>query len=627
MKCRQRTMATLAWGLAVAFMTQPVLAKEKIESVTDLPVRSYASEIAPSQMLGDFVLMDALRTQVRIDIEGILERYDLEDAATLRRFYGVLSMIALLEARNSDAALNWEKVRELEEKEAARYMTGLNGASLVAARKAGEPGSQAYTSAFAATYAARLGSMPWDVVQDEVQSRKGRTEILTENVIRGIVQSNMDPVVAETGELNDEMAESLLGIQLTLRDYLPLRAVQLAALQKLVDAHQVEKVDIWPGRSVTLAPDAGYAPVVVGIWDSGVDAQVFPQQMWANTAEMYNGLDDDGNGFIDDIHGIAYDMFGARHPNLLHPHGDMTGRVESSMKYMKGITDLQAAIDSPEASELKQHLGSMEPSAVNGFLTALGFTGLYAHGTHVAGIATAGNPFARVLCARISFDYHPVPAPILIEAARAPAKSYAETVAYFRAAGVRAVNMSWGWTFDEVEAGLEANGIGASAEERKAMTEKIFGTLDKGLHDAMASAPEILFVIAAGNDDSDVAFERVIPSAYELENIMVVGAVDQAGERTSFTSMGENVVVYANGFEVESYVPGGERMAFSGTSMASPNALNLAVKMFTVQPGLQPSEVIKLIERGADELEGQLGLKLLNPAASLALLQSKQASD
>ena len=621
MYTRQHLLATLAWGLAVAFFPQPTLAKEKIESITDLPVRSYPTQIAPSQMLDDTAAMDALRTQVRIDIEGVLNRYDLQDAATLRRFYGVLSNIALLEGRNDDAARNWEKVRELEEKESARYMTGLNGASLVAARNAGAPGSEAYTAAFAADFAARLEAMPWDVVQDAVQSQKGRTEILTENFIRGIVQSQIDPVVAETGELNDEMAETLLGMQLTMQHLLPLREVRLAALQKLVDAHQVEKANIWPAREVTLAADAGYAPVVVGIWDSGVDAMVFGEQMWTNTSEQYNGLDDDGNGFVDDLHGIAYDMFGARHPELLHPHRDMSGRVESSMKYMKGLTDLQAAIDSPEASELKQYIGSMEPAAVNDFLTALGFTGLYAHGTHVAGIAAAGNPFARLLCARISFDYHPTPAPILPEAARAHARSYAETVAYFKAAGVRAVNMSWGWTFDEIEAGLEANGVGVNAEERKAMTEEIFGTLDKGLHDAIASAPGILFVIAAGNDDNDVGFNRVIPSAYDLDNIMVVGAVDQAGERTSFTSMGENVVVYANGFEVDSYVPGGQRMAFSGTSMASPNALNLAVKLITVKPTLQPAEVIRLIEQGADELAGQPELKLLNPAASMALLQ------
>jgi len=616
MSIRQRALALLACGFAFTIVSSAALAKEKIETITDLPVRSYPTELAPSQMLDDAAAMDALRTQLRIDVEG--------DAATLRRFYGVLSTVALLEGRNDDAQRYWEKVRELEEKEAARYMTGLGSAALVAARKAGEPGSEAYSAAFAATYAARLDSMPWDVVQDAVQSQKGRTEILTENLLRGLVQSDMDPVVAETGELNDEMAETLLRFQLLLRDFLPLRDTQLAELQKVVDAHQVEKADIWAARSVMLEADAGYTPVVVGIWDSGVDTVVFADQLWTNAGETYNGLDDEGNGFVDDLHGIAYDMFGARHPDLLHPHGDMTGRVERAMQYTKGLMDLQAAIDSPEASELKQYIGSLEPAAVGGFLDALGFTALYAHGTHVAGIAVEGNPFARVLTARIAFDYHSKPAPIGIEAARAHARSYAETVAYFQAAGVRTVNMSWGWTLDEIEAGLEANGIGANAEERRAMTEEIFGTLDKGLHDAIASAPDILFINAAGNDDNDVEFQRNIPSSYKLDNLLVVGAVDQAGERTSFTSMGENVVVYANGFEVDSYVPGGARMAFSGTSMASPNTLNLAAKLFAVNPGLQPTDVIRLIERGADELKGQPDLKLLNPAASLALLKAEQ---
>ena len=52
--------------------------------------------------------------------------------------------------------------------------------------------------------------------------------------------------------------------------------------------------------------------------------------------------------------------------------------------------------------------------------------------------------------------------------------------------------------------------------------------------------------------------------------LRVVGAVDQAGDPTDFTSGGRNVKVYANGFQVESYVPGGGTMKMSGTSMASP---------------------------------------------------------
>ena len=121
------------------------------------------------------------------------------------------------------------------------------------------------------------------------------------------------------------------------------------------------------------------------------------------------------------------------------------------------------------------------------------------------------------------------------------------------------------------------------------------------------ATPEILFVTAAGNDDNDVEFDVVIPSNFDLPNLMVVGAVDQAGEPTGFTSGGRNVRVYANGFEVESYVPGGETMKMSGTSMASPNVCNLAAKLFTLEPALTPAQVRELIEKGADPEPGRSG--------------------
>ena len=104
---------------------------------------------------------------------------------------------------------------------------------------------------------------------------------------------------------------------------------------------------------------------------------------------------------------------------------------------------------------------------------------------------------------------------------------------------------------------------------------------------------------------------------------MMVGAVDQAGRRTGFTSSGRRVRVYANGFEVDSNVPGGGRMKMSGTSMASPNALNLAAKLFAVKPALTPQQVVSLIERGADTVDGQEGLKLINPRRSLELLAAE----
>ena len=104
------------------------------------------------------------------------------------------------------------------------------------------------------------------------------------------------------------------------------------------------------------------------------------------------------------------------------------------------------------------------------------------------------------------------------------------------------------------EGSLEANGVGENAEERSAMAREMIGVLKDGLHQAMTDSPGILFVTAAGNDDNDVEFDVVIPSSFNLPNLMVVGALDQAGDVTSFTSGGENVRVYANGFQVDSFV-------------------------------------------------------------------------
>jgi subtilisin family serine protease len=292
------------------------------------------------------------------------------------------------------------------------------------------------------------------------------------------------------------------------------------------------------------------------------------------------------------------------------------------MNYMKGYLDLVSAIDSDEAVDLKRHISELQPESVEGFLTALNFAVLYMHGTHVAGIAAEGNPFSRLLIARTSFDYHTPRRLLTPDIARQYAQSYRDTVDYFEAAGVRTVNMSWGWTLKEVEGVLEANGV-TDPDERKSKTAEIFGILKKGLYDAMASAPGILFITAAGNSDSDVEFDEIIPSNFELPNLMIVAAVDQAGDPTNFTSTGDNVVIYANGFEVDSYVPGGSRLKASGTSMASPNVLNLAAKLFALKPDLSPGDVISLITEGATPRTDDEKMLLIHPLNSIHLLRQE----
>ena len=180
--------------------------------------------------------------------------------------------------------------------------------------------------------------------------------------------------------------------------------------------------------------------------------------------------------------------------------------------------------------------------------------------------------------------------------------------------------MSWGGSQRDIEAALEANGIEKDAAKRAELAREIFKISRDGLYAALKSAPEILFVCAAGNSDNDNEFEELIPSSFQLPNMLTVGAVDQAGDRTSFTTFGDNVEVYANGFEVESYIPGGDRMPFSGTSMASPNVANLAGKLIALKPGLTPQEVITMIKKGIEK-GGNEGFPLINPKKTVGLLK------
>jgi subtilisin family serine protease len=290
-------------------------------------------------------------------------------------------------------------------------------------------------------------------------------------------------------------------------------------------------------------------------------------------------------------------------------------------KHMKGMMDVQASIDSPERKALIAYMRDLDATKSGEFMEDLGLYGNVAHGTHVAGISLAGNPYAKLLGVRLTFDFKSIPRVTpSVEQARKTAANYRATVEYLKAAGVRVVNMSWGGSKQDVETQLEQKGVGKDATERDALAREIFDTMSKGLREAMASAPEILFVAAAGNSDNNNAFVEFAPSGFNLPNMVTVGAIDSSGKPTSFTTFGDNVTLYANGFEVDSFVPGGGRMKFSGTSMAAPQVTNLVGKMLALKPDLKVAEVIDLLKRGSDPLAGKEGRLVINQKKTIGLL-------
>ncbi len=597
--------------------------KKRIKTIDDLPRYTYDVPTTLTELITSKDVFIPFAAKVRADIESVLETYEIEDKTTLKNYLGILISLDILYGNYDEVLVGIEKVRELEDKPARKLMTGIiNNAIIQAQREVGYDDETAYKQAFSRYLSKSIDELPWEIIQERVEEIKGRMELFSENVLLGMIQSQFEAAVLETHQISNDVAAQVIGIRYIFEIQLPLKNEIIAVYDKYIKENRIVKADIWKDRQVELSEAQNLQPIVVAIWDTGVDTEVFPDQLFVNADEKLNGEDGDGNGFIDDVHGIAYTLLGEKIPELLYPIDNAEESFPGMKEMMKGLLDVEAAIDSPEASLLKQKIASMHPVEVKTFLEDLMQFILYFHGTHVAGVAVEGNPFARILIARLTADYRTIPLPPSKERAHKSAKMYKEVVGYFKANNVRVVNMSWGGTLRGTESDLEANGIGKDAEERAKLAREIFDIEKLALYDAMKDAPEILFVTAAGNENDDVSFEDYYPASFDLPNLLVIGAVDQAGDETSFTSFGERIDVYANGFEVESYLPGGEKLSASGTSASSPNAANLASKLFVLKPSLSPLDVGGLIKEGAERSEhGRL--LIINPRRSVWLLESR----
>lgn len=616
----------LAAAVAVATLIPAAEAPQKrtIDRADQLPVHSYAVPRAPSAMLHDEAALTALAGALRADLEADLAAYEIRDTAALRSCYRALITLAMLE-RRPDAALDYEnRAAPLEEKPAARALSGFTLRPLVAAEKAGPTGA---ARAFSAALAGELARLPYDVVQVELKSTRQVLSVLSPAFLEGRVQSTIDPA-AKGGRLSKELALDLLNRAFALRRMLPYRDEIVRQLSALIQAHHVDKPDIWADRDVSLEGRAGLTAVVVAIWDTGVDTPLFGSRVWTNARETPgNGRDDDANGFVDDVHGIGWAWDGEPRAGDLRALELSPADLARARENINGFMDVQAGIDSPAAQELRRRLAGMSKDDVKPLIESVLFYSAYAHGTHVAGIVIRGNPAARLLNVRFEAPYRVVPPPPTAAWAAAWAREVERAVGYYRKAGVRVVNMSFGFSSEELERALEMNGVGATPQERRGLAMQCFDTLKGAFKTAIAGAPGILFVAAAGNSNESNRFNEFVPASFDLPNVLTVGAVDQAGDEAAFTSFGK-VDLYANGYAVESVLPGGEKHRWSGTSMASPQVVNLAAKLLAVHPRLAAPEVRKLILEGADTKQVSSGrsIRLLNAARSFDLAAAGAAA-
>lgn len=588
-------------------------AKQRIDKAADLPRFTYKIDGRVEDLVRDDAKFRAFAAEVRRDTESTLAKYDIADKSSERQLRGTLLQLDMLDGRYDAALAGAEKIRELQEKPADKLLTGMTTKAIVAGeRKAGNRDSDAYRGEVARSIADALKPLPYEVISNEIKEAKAGAETLGEGRLIGSARERLQPIVDKSGSLSSDLAPGVISIKYALTYALPLKQTFVDTYSTYLAAHRVDKPDIWAAREVALPAGKGYTPVTIGVWDSGIDTRLFPGRVRM----------DAGKPAL-----IAFDRFSNPATGELMPiPAELKNRVPQMKSRLKGFSDLQSNIDSPEASEVKQFLSTLKPEAYKSAIEELILSGNWMHGTHVAGITVAGNPYARLVVGRIEFDWHLLPDPCPSkELADRDARNMQSYVDFFKKNGVRVVNMSWGGSVKAFEEALEQCNMGKTTDDRKALAREYFEIQKNALTKAMASAPNILFVAAAGNSNEDASFIEDIPAGIVLPNLIAVGAVDKAGDEASFTSYGPTVVVDANGYQVESVIPGGEKLAESGTSMASPQVVNLAAKILAVEPKLKPTEVIDIIRSTADKTpDGRR--TLINPKKALGVAELKKAA-
>ena len=373
-------------------------------------------------------------------------------------------------------------------------------------------------------------------------------------------------------------------------------------------------------------------PVIVAVIDSGVDIEHEDLQgkIWTNTKEIPgNKKDDDGNGYVDDVHGwnflgnangknqdkarlekarivkkygakyedidaetLAYDpiheMFVNAESSLnedigqFEPYRDMVGKgmfdketedyITDQLDYNLNINydDRSLIGDNPDDFNDKYYgNGDVEgPDAL--------------HGTHVAGIigALRGNKKGGdgVADAVLIMSVRTVPNGDEHD------KDVANAIRYAVDNGAKVINMSFGKSFspyhDKVQEAIE-----------------------------YAVSKDVLMIHAAGNDASDIDYTDNFPKKPAFNFIdtnnrklfLNIGSnTKETGEElvSSFSNFGAmEVDVFAPGSEIYNSVPQSDYKNLQGTSMASPMVAGVAALLKSRFPQASMIEISDAITR------------------------------
>jgi subtilisin family serine protease len=557
-----------------------------INNRNELPVYDHRLDARPSELLtGPIEPVLLLADQVIANDAKTLADFAIQDRTTREEIINHRLAAALLRTDVDAVKAAASELRAIQDRGDRKLTMGLVEEIAVDALASHDPAATATRLA-----KIRLSLLPYDTVDAWMKAERATLATANPNLVLGQVRLTLDPIAEKNGGLVDQRSAAAVVSARAARDRLYPVAPQIAAaLAQIIDANSTgSKTDIWATRQVTLDESSDVKPITIAIWDSGVDMNLFTP-----AADP----------------GMAIDGEGQAVPDLLRPTQGYTERLPELLDLVKGLFDLRAGQMTSAAAAYQSRAAALKPEEVKEFSEALGFVANYVHGTHVAGIAAEGNPFARIQAISMHFPHRQEDMKLDRTISERRAAFYREAIKRMQAAGARVVNMSWRLGPEIFESILATQGGAADANERKQLAAELFAIEKSALEKSIRAAPDILFVAGAGNEGNDASFSDYIPAALSIPNLITVGAVDRAGREAIFTSVGGTVVIYANGVEIEAVVPGGQRRAFSGTSMASPQVANAAAKLAAMRPELSGAQLRQLL---IDTATAEGRVKLLN---------------
>ena len=343
-----------------------------------------------------------------------------------------------------------------------------------------------------------------------------------------------------------------------------------------LDDHDVDAPEAWDVQT-------GNSGIIVGVMDTGVRyfhrdlggstaSLTTPENsrgnMWINQVELSsgipNGIDDDGNGYVDDW--IGWDF--VTNIILFPPYSSISGEDYSTQ-------DNDPRDFNGHGTHCAGNIGALNN---NGYATAA-ISGGWGNGT----LQQSGNG-VKVMALRIGYSAN---YPSYGEVGLVSMAAAAGAFRYAADNGARIVSCSWGSS--------NTGGLGAAIDYYLASGGLIFK--------------------AAGNDGNSTA--DYICGRSDL-NIISVAATDTLDRKADFSNYGTWVDISAPGTGIWSSYhvhtdPSRDYIAsLNGTSMATPIAASTAALIWSVNPSVSADEVRQILYNYSDDIDyanpGYVGL-------------------